>query len=172
MADFIYIDGVEYRPDEDLVKLIKDHLQEKRQVSCFDRVAFGKNYFFIGDDGVVHNECNTQNCSDTNRYRNGNYCTNYSYIVSRAREENLLRRMWRFSMENGGDKIDWEDSHQAKYYLWFYNKDDEGINKVRISSCFYAHYLGLPYFYSFEVAEKARGIFGKEIIDVYGTTSN
>nr|DAH39617.1 MAG TPA: hypothetical protein [Caudoviricetes sp.] len=166
MADFIYIDGVEYRPDEDLVKLIKEHFQEKRHISCFDKVAFGKDYFFIGDEGIVHKERHAQTFTDTSRYKIGNYCTNYSYIVSRAREENLLRRVWRFSLENGGDKIDWGDSHQEKYYLWV------DVNEVKINNCTIAHHLGQVYFISKEVAEKARDIFEKEIIDVYETTDN
>lgn len=163
MADFIYIDGVEYRPDEDLVKLIKEHLQEKRHISCFDKVAFGKDYFFIGDEGVVHKERHAQTSSDTNRYRNGNYCTNYSYIVSRAREENLLRRMWRFSMENDGDKIDWKDINQIKYYLLI---DTSG--GIKVSSCNFSRYLGRVYFISKEVAEKAKELFGKEFKELYG----
>lgn len=161
MADFIYIDGVEYKPDKELIEKIKEFLS-KKATNSFDKVAFGEDYFFIGDEGVVHKERHTQTCSDTNRYRNGNYCTNYSYIVSRAKEENLMRRMWRFSLENNGDKIDWGDNHQEKYYLWV------DVNEVKINKCTIAHYLGQVYFISREVVEKAKEIFEKEIIEVYG----
>lgn len=44
MTDFIYIDGVEYRPDEDLVEKIKEYFN-KKTANPFDKVALGEDYF-------------------------------------------------------------------------------------------------------------------------------
>lgn len=163
MTDFIYIDGVEYRPDEDLVEKIKEYFN-KKTANPFDKVALGEDYFFIGDDGIAHKKQHCQSFFDKVRYKNGNYCANYSYMVSRAKEENLLRRMWRFSMENGGDKIDWKTPYQYKYYLLI----DHVSGKIGVLSNCTSQDLGKVYFVSEEVARKAKDIFEKEIIDVYG----
>lgn len=38
MADFIYIDGVEYRPSEELVNKIKEYLTSEEK--CFDKAQY------------------------------------------------------------------------------------------------------------------------------------
>ena len=72
--------------------------------------------------------------------------------------------MWRFSMENGGDKIDWKTPYQYKYYLLI----DHVSGKIGVLSNSTSQDLGKVYFVSEEVARKAKAIFEKEIIDVYG----
>ena len=39
-------------------------------------------------------------------------------LKQRALEEILARRLWRYSMEHGGDKIDWSDC-ECKYTIYY-----------------------------------------------------
>lgn len=167
MADFIYIDGVEYRPDKELIEKIKEHFKKKESTSPFRKAILGGYYFFIGDDGLVHREVDVNDFLSNTRYACGNYCLDNRIINIRLAEENLLRKMWRFSLENDGDKIDWKNNSQNKYYLWFYPIE----NEVRISSSTIAHYPGLVYFNSFEIAEEARQKFRERILEIYGTNN-
>lgn len=83
-------------------------------------------------------------------------------MVSRAKEENLLRRMWRFSLTHDGDKIDWNNGDTQKWYLSY------TLEGIVISYVYLLHQIGVIYFNSKEVAEEAKKEFGKEFKEVYG----
>lgn len=82
--------------------------------------------------------------------RVANCCTDKSLMQQRALHETLDRLLWRFSMENDGDKIDWEDESQYKY-MPFYDRDDK---KWQTCSLMYSIYYGV-YFYTKEIAQRA-----------------
>lgn len=165
MADFIYIDGVEYKADKELVDLIKNHANNSLNNS-FERQTKGTNYYYIGNEGVVHKTTELEMPVDNNRYEIGSYCTNEELLKKRVAEENLFRKMWRFSLTHGGDKIDWSTNRNVKWYLVL---DIE--NKVSISNTYFRQ-AGVIYFNSKEVAEEARELFEKELKEVYGITND
>lgn len=162
MADFIYIDGVEYKVDKELVDLIKNHANNSLNNS-FERQAEGDCYYFLENNDRVHKATELNSFIDDRRYEIGNYCTDEELLKKRAAEEILLRKMWRFSLTHGGDKIDWSNEETKKWYLTFALEKDIVISFVCIS-----HQIGVIYFNSKEVAEEARELFGKEIKEVYG----
>lgn len=116
MTDFIYIDGVEYKPDKKLIDLIKNHANNGLSNS-FERQVIGTDYYCIGTDGVVHKTTELGTSLDDKRYEICNYCTNEDLLKKRAEEEVLLRKMWRFSLAHDGDKIDWNNEDTKKWYL-------------------------------------------------------
>lgn len=162
MADFIYIDGVEYRPDKELIDLIKGHANSSLNNS-FERQKQDAGYYYIGRDGIVYETTELVTCLDDKRYEVGNYCTNKELLKKRAAEETLLRKMWRFSLTHDGDKIDWNNEDTQKWYLGL------GSEKgVVISGAYVFRQTGTIYFNSREVAEEAKKEFGKEFKEVYG----
>ena len=162
MTDFIYIDGVEYKADKELVDLIKGHANSSLDNS-FKRQMKAADYYFIGNEGVVHKDTDLRMPVDNKRYEIGNYCANEELLKKRAAEENLLRKMLRFSLTHDGDKIDWNNEDTKKWYLSY--TFDGGIV---VSHVYILHQIGVIYFNSREVAEEAKKEFGKEFKEVYG----
>ena len=167
MADFIYIDGVEYKADKELVDLIKSHANSSLDNS-FKRQNKSDDYYFIGNEGVVHKDVDLERPVDNKRYEIGNYCTDEELLEKRAAEENLLRKMWRFSLTHDGDKIDWNNENTQKWYLAFASKS----RGVIVSFVNALRQTGVIYFNSKEAVEEAQKEFGKEFEEVYGITNN
>lgn len=163
MTDFIYIDGVEYKANKELIDLIKNHANNCLSNS-FERQVIGTDYYCIGTDGVVHKTTELGTSLDDKRYEIGNYCTNEDLLKKRAAEEALLRKMWRFSLTHDGDKIDWNNKDTYKWYLGFDSKRREVI----VSFVNALRQTGVIYFNSREVAEEAKKEFGKEFKELYG----
>lgn len=161
MADFIYIDGVEYKADKELVDLIKNHANNGLSNS-FERQAIGTDYYCIGTDGVVHETTELGTSLDDKRYEIGNYCTNEDLLEKRTAEETLLRKMLRFSLTHDGDKIDWNNEDTQKWYLSY------TLEGIVISYVYLLRQIGVIYFNSKEVAEEAKKEFGKEFKEFYG----
>lgn len=123
---------------------------EVKKPSPFDTPDIGDEYFFISTYGQVLNahEGGPASCD---RYLVANYCTDKDLIQQRAYHETLNRLLWRFSMENGGDKIVWNGDNHYKYYL-YYNH----IDKTWYSDWSGRHQVfGVCYFESKEIAQQA-----------------
>ena len=166
MTDFIYIDGVEYKADKELVDLIKNHANSSldKDDNCFERQADRNCYYYIGQDGKVNEDVEMSTTFDNDLYKIGNYCANKELLKKRAAEEALLRKMWRFSLTHDGDKIDWNDGDTYKWYLGFDSKRREVI----VSFVNALRQTGVIYFNSREVAEEAKKEFEKEFKELYG----
>ena len=80
-----------------------------------------------------------------------------------AFKQTLFRKLQRFSDENGGNEIDWNDEIKMKWGIW-YNPEYE-----ELASCpyFYGQAFGQVYFISEEVAEKAIELFRDELIKYF-----
>lgn len=161
MADFIYIDGVEYKADKELVDLIKSHANNSLS-NDFESQTEGAGYYYIGKDGVVYKATKLRTYLDDKRYEIANYCTNKDLLKKQAAEETLLRKMRRFSLTHGGDKIDWSNEDTRKWYLGY------TLEGIVISYAYLLRQIGVIYFNSKEVAEEAQKEFGKEFLELYG----
>lgn len=104
MKNTITIDGVTIELTEEQVEKLKVELGVEKK-SPFERVEDGRLYFCIDWNGCIylHNEELSQ--FDVGRFNAANYCTDKDLLTKRAKEEVLNRLLWRFSMENDGDKI-------------------------------------------------------------------
>lgn len=85
------------------------------------------------------------------KYNAGNYCTDKELLKERAKEEVLNRLLWRFSMENDGNKIDWKNPNQSKYFIF----QNTMADTWSISSRLYNKKNDSVYFISREVAQRA-----------------
>jgi len=124
---------------------------EVKKPSPFDRVREDEKYYAIGstEDVLMLTECFDR--ADLAHYRSANYCTDKALLQQQAYRETLNRLLWRFSMENGGMCIDWNDVCQNKYYICF----EHSIKKFRVYLRKSEQTVGTVYFNNLTAAERA-----------------
>ena len=125
----------------------------KVENDIWKKQKYGETYYFISTCGDLVSDKDTlpiDNC----RYNAANYCADLSIMQQRALHETLSRLLWRFSMQNDGDKINWNNS-SCKYFISYNHLDKE----------FQVDYYQTPfgctlksateYFYSVKTAKRA-----------------
>ena len=138
--------------DEQVEKLLKSDNNDsfRRDIS--------KLYYYIDDCGKIKNSSESNHIVDELRHNTANYCTDRELMQQRALHEILHRLLWRFSMENDGDKIDWDCNNKNKYKIY-----RSEINKGFYAELNYEVKSNTIYFYSKEITERAI----KEIIEPF-----
>lgn len=142
---YIVINGKKTELTKEQMKqlgLIKD--------SPFDRVGENEKYYSIDPALGISSNTNFNISMDKANYETANYCTDKELLQQRAWHETLDRLLWRFSCENGGLDIDWDNLAQTKYQVAY--QEDSGDFKV--CEFHYTHATGI-YFISKEIAERA-----------------
>lgn len=95
MADFIYIDGIEYEADKELIDLIKNHINSildkgDKDDNDFERKADRNCYYYIGQDGKVQKDIEMSTPFDNDLYKIGNYCANKKLLERREPQRKLF----------------------------------------------------------------------------------
>ena len=161
MDNYICIDGVKVLLNDSQISELRAIL-EKRETeknSPFERQKYGDEYYFINSIGEVGSSCDFTYDYDWTRYNNANYCTDEELLKQRALEEILARRLWRYSMEHGGDKIDWSNSQQNKFAIFC-----SGSNGLfYISTHAISQIINTTYFVDYETAMNAI----KEVVEPF-----
>ena len=124
MDNYICIDGVKVLLNDSQISELRT-IFEKRETEknpLFERQHLNNDYYYINGFGEVSDARESGDSFDSVRYDNANYCTDEELLEQRALEEILARRLWRYSMEHGGDKIDWSDN-QRKYVIYYDPRD-------------------------------------------------
>lgn len=124
MDNYICIDGVKVLLNDSQISELRAILEKKETKNnfLFERQSYGDEYYFINNIGEVDSSCDFTYDYDSIRHDNANYCTDEELLKQRALEEILARRLWRYSMEHGGDKIYWSDG-QCKYVIYYDAED-------------------------------------------------
>ena len=146
MDNYICINGKKAELTEEQLKKLGIKLE---MFGSFDRQDNGDTYYSIISTGEIaanEDQNNDYNCI---HYNVANYCTDKELLEKRALYEILNRRLWRYSMEHDGDKIDW-DRDGEKYYI-FYNTSSE---KWLVGSICHSWDFAV-FFYSLEIAKNA-----------------
>lgn len=134
---------------------------EPKPLTGWERVD-GKMYNVI----VVNDLGESMECGqfkDYMYYKQANYFSTKEKAEEINFKQMLFRKLQRFSDENGGNEIDWNDEIKMKWGIW-YNHDYE-----ELASCpyFYGQAFGQVYFISKEIAEKAIMLFHDELIKYF-----
>ena len=160
MDNYICIDGVKVLLNDSQISEMRAILEKKetKKDSPFKRQKYGDGYYCITSNGEVRDACESGDSFDSVHYDNANYCTDEELLDQRALEEILARRLWRYSMEHGGDKIDWSDG-QSKYAIYY----DTGIGSFYITSNVVCQITSTAYFVDRETALNAI----KEVIEPF-----
>ena len=124
MDNYVCIDGVKVLLNDSQISELRVILEKKetKKDSPFKRQKYGDGYYCITSNGEVRDACESGDSFDSVHYDNANYCTDEELLDQRALEEILARRLWRYSMEHSGDKLDWSNS-QRKYAIYYDAED-------------------------------------------------
>lgn len=121
--NYICIDGVKVLLNDLQISELRAALEKKTEVekekpSPFERQDYDDTYYYIDTVGEVSNSHEVNCVFDSIHHDAANYCADEELLKQRALEEILARRLWRYSMEHDGDKIDWS-SNQSKYVIYY-----------------------------------------------------
>ena len=127
------------------------------------RVEENEVYFYVGEDGKVYEDNDIYTVTDNTRYKIANYSTVKSKMEFKALRDNLLSRMQRWADIHNEKKIDWNNSEQRKYVI-YYDYDD---NKFGFTYNYYNRDLGQIYFTSEEIVRQCLEEFKEELLEYY-----
>ena len=144
MKNYIVINGKKAELTEEQLEKLGVKIKE----DFFER-KFSDFYYYIKSNGKICIKIDEETDDNGYYYEVANYCRDKAMMEQRALRETLNRLLWRFSMQNGGDKINWKDKTR-KYYVYF----DNSQNRFDIDFND-AHKSFNPYFISGEIAQRA-----------------
>jgi hypothetical protein len=147
MENYIVINGKKAELTEDQLKALGI---EAPKVNVFDRRKEGEKFYFINTRGEVEDTHETGCPWDNDVYNIANYCADETLMKQRVLHETLDRLLWRFSMANGGDKIDWEDTDTYKYTICY----DCNNKQFFIDRFYYSKYTNIS-FCNEKIAQRA-----------------
>lgn len=154
MENYICINGKKAELTEEQMKALGIELPKKNPFTfCGNR---DEPYYFITSMGSVVEA--TGHVSKLERHRAANYCTDEALMRQRALHETLNRLLWRYSMEHGGDKIDWGNVSD-KWAIYY----DHDMKKYKAACWQTIHYLGNIYLPTENIALAAI----KEIVEPF-----
>lgn len=126
--------------------------------------SISNKYYYIDDSSAAHVETDfdTNTSTDCNRYNYANYYSDKTVAKNNARADTLIRQLRRFAIENSENNLDWKNPMQIKFYITFNNNSKE--LDINISYCSTVKILGVIFFDSNELAQKAINEFKDELI--------
>lgn len=133
--------------------------------SSYERVTLGGVYYYIADDNNIVQSIDMATVRDDTRFNSGNYYNNEIVAKSRARADQLLRKLRRFADENNRGCLRWDTPFIANYYITFNHE----ANKLEINDSVIEQGFGIVYFRSREIAKLAMGIFHDELMWYFTT---
>lgn len=153
MKNYIMLDGQKIKLDETSSLLLLAMLERKKEEKEEKKNPLAReerqHYWYINECGKLQHDIDKFWFADDVRYDNGNYCTDKKLMEQRALHETLNRLLWRFSMENGGDKNPW-DGKDSHWYI-YYSKSKDQIT----TTCDFYSKGNNTYFPSKEIAKRA-----------------
>ncbi len=152
--NYLIIEGIKVPLTDEQVAMIKGTgALKSNEKSPFSRVEKNEFYWFIDIDGTITQTYDFKKEADDNQFSCANYCSDKELIEERAIREELSRLLWRFSMENGGENIDWEDISQLKYRIYIDFTDK--LIKWKVIQNTYCKSLNEVYFVDEDTARRA-----------------
>lgn len=141
----------------------EDNVNNQNKTYDFTRANVYESYYCIQDGSQTCTEEELYLWNNDAMYETANYFPDELTAEKFNKIQILQRKLLRFSLENGGDKIDWEDCNTQKWYIQQHYYDAS----ITVSVCYNTHLPNEVYFISQEVAERAIELFKDEIIEVY-----
>ena len=92
--------------------------ENQKQEDVFDIDYTTNGFYYITSKGCIDfNTLYGVEDDDSKLLSVANACKDKELMEKRALNETLNRLMWRFSMQNGGREIDWEDLNSSKWSI-------------------------------------------------------
>lgn len=134
----------------------------ENQLTGWERVDKFDKYFSIQDDGESSVYYENFSEYDDYVYENANYFSTKEKAEEIDFKQTLFRKLQRFSDENGGNEIDWNDADQTKYGIVYETK----ANAVSVRVCTVQRF-GEVYFQSYEAAKEAARLLKDDLIKYF-----
>jgi len=131
MDNYIVLHGVKMELTEEQIKFATGNVEPKKSEMelAFERCGIGFEYNYISKGGKVHKWIERSDSYDDNLFESANYCKDESLLKQRALQEILSRQLWRFSLLNGGDKIELNNDAE-KFYIYRNAHDDFDVDYI------------------------------------------
>ena len=148
--DYIMLGGKKIPITVSKEKLIELGLIPEEKVNPFERVNPGKNFWYIRETGLIAMTKDTDISYHRDLYKTANYCTDQELILQRSLHEQLSRLLWRFTIENGYENIDWGNDiiHHISMHINTKKFYIESTNSIYVNE-------NVCYFYTKEIAQRA-----------------
>lgn len=139
--NIIEIDGKKYQ-------LVEVKEEPKPRKTGYEKTEENSCYYHDSGYGRVVKYIQMREWDDE-AYKSANYYTDEQLAKNNMRADTLMRNLRRFSVEGRKQRLDWANSEQKKFYIYFHNN--------RISTDWIAGYqsYGTIYFDIEELAETA-----------------
>ena len=136
----------------------------EKQLTGWERV--GENELYYSINGNCYAEVmNEDMCmEDKYYYEDANYFSTEEKAEEINFKQTLFRKLQRFSDENGGNEIDWNDFKEHKYFIGF---DYSLKGELYVDYHFSVRQFGQVYFISEEVAQQAIELFHDDLIKYF-----
>ena len=136
---------------------------EPKPLTGWERVAKGEKYVSTTQYHKVK-YTDLEDEMDDNIYGIANYFSTAEKADEINFKQTLFRKLQRFSDENGGNEIDWNNFDQPKYYIKYFCYDSQ---KIRVECICTVRDFGQVYFVSEEVTQKAIELFLDDLIKYF-----
>ena len=121
-------------------------------------------YYYVGNDGIVLEDCNTNHGIDEGRINLGNCFKTKEEAEHMVEKLKVINELKNFALENNEEEIDWNNLSQRKYVI-IYDPEDQNVDVY----CYWrTQYLPFNiYFTSKEITQKAVETIGVDRIKKY-----
>ena len=133
---------------------------EPKPLTGWERVGENESYYNISCNCYVEKLIEERCMEDKYYYEDANYFSTEEKAEEINFKQTLFRKLQRFSDENGGTEIDWD---QTKFII----KYSHWSSKLIIDCYYTAQQFGQVYFASKEVARKAIELFHDDLIKYF-----
>ena len=157
-------DGSEWEIDDcfDFTKSYEEYIEPK-PLTGWERVGENESYYNISCNCYVEKLIEERCMEDKYYYEDANYFSTEEKAEEINFKQTLFRKLQRFSDENGGTEIDWNDEDQTKFSI----KYSHWSSKLIIDCYNTVQQFGQVYFASKEVARKAIELFHDDLIKYF-----
>ena len=140
----------------------KEYIKPK-PLTGWERVGENESYYSINGNSYVEEMTEDMCMEDKYYYEDANYFSTEDKAEEINFKQTLFRKLQRFSDENGGDKIDWNDRQTPKFNICY----DYGEEEITAEWFYDEYYFGSVYFISEETAQQAIELFKEDLVKYY-----
>ena len=163
-GSWININNITVLGKESLIAEDWEIVEEKEEKIWWEPEIRG-NYYLI--NGTGHISCNPYDDDDIDKrfLSIGNCFQTEEQAEFMAEKLRVIHELEKFAYENNEEEIDWNNSEQRKYYLYFDYADMSIVSCDSYSKC--QHIPLAVYFTSKEIADKSIKAIGEERLKKY-----
>lgn len=136
---------------------------EPKSLTGWERVRRSNAFFVVNDESKISLWMEYEGKLEDYNYEKANYFSTKEHAEEINFKQTLFRKLQRFSDENGGTEIDWNDEDQTKFSI----KYSHYSSKLSIDCYNTVQQFGQVYFASKEVARKAIELFHDDLIKYF-----